>query len=152
MFKSSLCVRVFEVAICIRLPVKFGKVTSLLAQLNPRSPLDDGVKVLFLLALCHHGDVSGQQRVRDVPDRDIVAYPEALMDTVLLLVSELVEHAAHVRHLVVVRNLGGHGLTTSAIWSKVVISLKVIFFFLNAMDPWRVPNVVGRVLPFRHFK
>ena len=132
-----------EPGVFIFFPIEFGKVTSILRELNPRPSLDDGVEVLLLLRLGHRGDVSWEQRVWNISQGNIVADSKGLMDSILLLICKFVKHAAHVWHLIMVRDFGGYRFSILSRATKLVICLEIVLLFLDAVYPWRVSNVVG---------
>ena len=150
MLFTRFCDAFLKVFIVIFFPLKFGKVTSVLRKLYPGSPLNYWVKVLLLLALGHWTDISWEQWVRNVPQWDEVTNPETLVDSILLLISEFIQHATHVGYLVMIWDLGASLLTVLTRSPELVIRFEVIFLLLNAVDARGGTDVALWILTSSH--
>lgn len=138
----------FEVTKLVWLPIEFRKIPSVLGQFDPGPSLDDGVEVLFLLALGHGADISWHKWVRNVSKWNKVSNPETLVHSILLFVCEFVKHAAHIWNFIMVCYFWILGVVLR--FAKPMVSLKIIFLLLDAMDAWRGANIVLRILTSCH--
>ena len=71
-------------------------------QFNVTLLLNLAVEVRLDLAATPLADIARHQMLGQVSEGVVVSYTEGLVDSVALLVSELVEHGTHIRHLIVV--------------------------------------------------
>ena len=84
---------------------KLREVTSIICKLYKWSSLHDRVQIIFHLWILEGRDVTRKKWVRKISQRYKVTYSEALMNSILLLVREIIEHTRHVRYLVVIGDL-----------------------------------------------